>query len=82
MCKRLDGKIGFCCRGFGSIASVTTMCQLVSLYSEQVEELPARCEDVKGLLESLPLSIQRHELPDTAVFNAVSLLFLGLHFFW
>ena len=40
-CKRIDGKMGSCCWGFGSAASLTTRCQWASPLREQVEGLPA-----------------------------------------
>lgn len=41
LCKWIDEKMGFCCRGFGHIASLTTRCQLASSLREQERGLPA-----------------------------------------
>lgn len=40
-CKRIDEKMGFCCGGFGHVASLTTRCQLASSLREQGRALPA-----------------------------------------
>ena len=40
-CKRIDEKMGFCCGGFGHVASLMTKCQLASSLREQERGLPA-----------------------------------------